>query len=230
MFKQALFSAFAIAFALPCVPAGAVTVINGTFDDNAAAYVVWPGYNGGTGAAGTNPSNPTGWTFTGGSGINPVFPDGPNQAPFNDGTNTGPFAFLQGVSRMEQSIAGFTVGGNYTLNLSFNARNCCGPVGEPAPTPLAEVYLNDVLLASSVALFPAPGGVVPGSIANGGNWYSAGIPFTAAADTITLSIRTMPAAGGDTTLIVDNVSIVPEPAMASLLACGMLGALVRRRR
>jgi hypothetical protein len=230
MFVKSLSTTAVLAFALTSVPARAATVINGTFDDNAAAYVVWPGYNGATGAAGTNPSNPTGWTFTGGSGINPVFPDGAGQAPFNDGTNTGAFAFLQGESRMEQSIGGFTVGGSYTLNLSFNARNCCGPEGQPAPTPLAEVYLNDVLLASSAALFPAPGGVIPGSVANGGNWYSAGLPFTAAADTILLSIRARPAAGGDTTLIVDNVSIVPEPAMASLLACGLLGALVRRRR
>lgn len=86
-----------LALGLPLSSAIAVTVINGTFDDNAAGYVVWPGYNGGSGAAGTNPTNPTGWIFTGGSGINPVSPDGAGQAPFNDGTNTGPFAFLQGV-------------------------------------------------------------------------------------------------------------------------------------
>ena len=215
-----------LALALPLSSVSAVTVINGTFDDNAAAYVVWPGYNGGTGGAGTNPSNPTGWTFTGGSGVNPVSPDGAGQAPFNDGTNTGPFAFLQGESRMEQSISGFSVGGEYTLSIDFNSRNCC----TPGSNPIAEVFLNDVLLASSAALFPAPGGVIPGTLANGGNWYSADIPFTAPADTLMLSIRTRPDIAGDTTLIVDNVSIVPEPAMAGLLACGLLVGVARRRR
>lgn len=217
--------AAAVAALLPLSAASAVTVVNGNFEDNASAYTVWPGYN--NGGPAINPATPTGWTSVGGVGINPVSPPGDGQAPFNDGANDGAFAFLQGVSRIEQTIAGFVVGGEYALNLDFNARNCC----TAGANPLAEVYLNDVLLASSAALFPAPGGVIPGSLANGGNWWNASIPFTAGAETITLSIRTQPVpAGGDTTLIVDNVSIVPEPATFALLACGLMTAFGRRRR
>ena len=86
-------------------------MINGDFSANAAQYVVWPGYNSGTGAPGTNPANPTGWTSTGGVGINPVTPTGAGQDPFNDGTNTTPFAFLQGTATLDQDITGFQIGG-----------------------------------------------------------------------------------------------------------------------
>lgn len=209
--------------ALSLVPASGVTVINGTFDDNAAAYTVWPGYNG---QNGVNPANPTGWTITGGGGINPVSPVGAGQDPFNDGASTGAFAFLQGETRLEQTIAGFAVGASYTLSLDFNARNCC----TAGAGPIADVYLNDVLLASSTDLFPAPGYVIPGTLANGGNWYNADLPFVAGANSITLSIRARPSAGGaDTTLIVDNVSVVPEPSTFAALVLS-LGLLARRRR
>lgn len=203
--------------------ASGVTVINGNFEDNAASYTVWPGYNG---QNGVNPASPTGWTATGGGGLNPVSPVGAGQDPFNDGISTGAFALLQGDTRLEQTIAGFTVGGSYTLSLDFNARNCC----TAGAGPIADVYLNDVLLASSTSLFPAPGYVIPGTLANGGNWYNADILFVAAADTLTLSIRSRPSAGGaDTTLIVDNVSIVPEPSTFAALLLS-LSLLARRRR
>jgi hypothetical protein len=220
-----LFALFAAGLSLSS--ATAATVINGTFDDNANLYTVWPGYNNGGAPDPINPANPTGWTITGGGGINPVFPDGANQSPFNDGANTGPFAFLQGATRIEQTIAGFSVGGSYALNLSFNSRNCC----TTGQGPIADVYLNDVLLASSTSSFPAPGFVVPATIGNGGNWYNVSIPFTADATDIVLSIRSsLSAPGADVTLLVDNVSIVPEPTGVALLLCGMLPLALRRRR
>jgi len=210
--------------------AAAATVVNGGFEDNAAGYTVWPGYNG---QGGVNPAGPTGWTVTGGGGINPVSPAGAGQDPFNDGASTGAFAFLQNTSRLDQDVAGFMIGGAYTLSFDFNARNCCAAPGGATPTPLAEVYLNDVLVGSSASLFPAPGGVIPGSLGNGGAWWSASIPFTATAEMITLSFRTTPSSGvltDDTTLILDNVAIVPEPGLLGLLACGLGGILARRRR
>ena len=218
----------ALAVAAMSLPAArAATVINGDFSANAAQYVVWPGYNSGTGAPGTNPANPTGWTSTGGVGINPVTPPGAGQDPFNDGTNTTPFAFLQGTATLDQDITGFQIGGSYVLSLDFNARNCC----TAGVRPRAEVFLDGTSIANSSSLFPAPGGVIPASVAAGGVWYHANIPFTAADTILTLSIRTTPdTAGGDTTLIVDNISIIPEPGIALLAFSALGGALVRRRR
>jgi hypothetical protein len=134
-------------------------------------------------------------------------------------------AFLQGTSHIEQAVSGFIPGREYVLSLEFNARNCCGDI------PIANLFLNGIPAGSSTDLFPAPGGVIP--VGGTNPWYAADIEFTAPEETVTLRIETMPAAGGDSTLLVDNVSfaLVPEPATGSLAAiAALLGLLPLRRR
>lgn len=211
---------------MPTLVSASVVIANGDFEQDAELFVVWPGYVGGANPTGTNPATIPGWTHTGGVGINPVQPGGAGDSPFNDPstTNTTYHAFIQGTASITQIVGGFTVGENYMLTLDTNARGCCGD------SPIAEVLLDGAVIGSSVDAFPAPGAVVPA--AADAPWYTFEIPFQATAETHSLSISTRPAAGGDASLVVDNVSIavVPEPSTGLLVAVGFGIALVRRRR
>ncbi|MCB1096156.1 MAG: PEP-CTERM sorting domain-containing protein [Verrucomicrobiae bacterium] len=204
----------------------AVVVANGDFEQDAELFVVWPGYVGGTNDSGTNPAAIPGWTNTGGVGINPVVPGAASDSPFDDPSTSNPthFAFIQGVASIAQIVGGFTVGENYVLSLDTNARGCCGDV------PIADILLDGSVIASSVDAFPEPGGVVPADPA--APWYHFDIPFVATSESHEISIATRPAAGGDASLVVDNVGIaaVPEPATGFLAIMGMGFMLLRRRR
>jgi hypothetical protein len=216
LFCLVLASGLVAASVLPA----AELVVNGDFEADTAGFVVWPGYVGGN-----NPAEIPSWTGTGGRGINPVVPGGAGDAPFRDnGGNTTSIAFLQGNSSIQQVLSGFTVGQDYVLSLDFNSRNCCGDF------PTAVIMLNDQVAGSSAELFPAPGSVPPVGGAN--PWYHADIEFTAPVDTITLTISAAPSAGGDATLIVDNVSVepVPEPSTVCLALAGLALVCVWRRR
>jgi hypothetical protein len=209
------------AFAVVLGQVSAVTVVNGDFETDANLFTVWPGYTGSG-----NPEAITGWTHTGGVGINPGgIPDA--GSPFDDPntTNATNFAFIQGTASLSQDVSGFSVGTEYLLGLDFNARGCCG---EPPEMPVAEVSLNGTLIASSVDLFGGVGGIPP--TAADAAWYHADVPFTATAETLTLTISTFPAAGGDSTLVIDNVSIIPEPSSALLSLVGLTLLGLRRRR
>lgn len=198
--------------------ASAQTVVNGDFEADTDLFVTWPGYAG----DGANPAQITGWTGIGGVGINPVVPGGAGDAPFRDnGDNSTSVAFIQGAASIEQDISGFTIGQDYILSLDFNARNCCGDM------PIATVELDGDVVASSADIFPPDGAIPP--VGGVEPWYHADVDFTAADSTLTLLIRSAAATGGDATLIVDNVSIVPEPA-TGLLAMGSLLSLVLFRR
>jgi hypothetical protein len=221
--KVSLLAAVAMLLAACVGPLGAQTVVNGDFEADLGAWVTWPGYA----ANGANPAEITGWTGTGGRGINPVVPDGAGDKPFRDnGNNTTAIAFLQGTSSIQQTVSGFVVGQPYVLSLDFNSRDCCGD------SPIGEIYLNDILAGSSEGLFPPPGVVPPVGGAN--PWYHADIDFDAPVDTITLRIAARPGAGGtgDATLLVDNVhfTLVPEPTSGVLGLLSVLGLLVARRR
>ncbi|MGK0190242.1 MAG: hypothetical protein ACI9R3_006065 [Verrucomicrobiales bacterium] len=219
-------TAFAILLMIPVAANAAVVVANGDFEQDVDLFVAWPGYVGGSNDAGTNPAAIPGWTNTGGVGINPVFPGAPSDSPFDDPSTTNPthFAFVQGIASITQIVGGFTVGENYVLSLDVNSRGCCGDV------PIADVLLDDVIIGSSVDAFPAPGGVVPADPAAA--WYHFDIPFAATAESHSISISTNPAAGGDATVVVDNVGIavVPEPSTGLLAGLGICSFLLRRRR
>ena len=197
-------------------------VVNGDFETDTELWTLWPGY---AGQNGVNPPEITGWIGMGGRGINPVVPGGPTDAPFRDnGANVSHVAFLQGVAYIEQQIAGFSVGSTYWLGIDFNARNCC------TDFPVATLFLNGQPLASSADLFPAPGTIPPVGEAN--PWYHADIPFTALEEIITLRVSSQPAAGGDASLVVDNISVrlIPEPATALLGALGIAAIALLSRR
>ena len=200
-------------------PAAAQTVVNGDFETDTDLFVTWPGYT----ANGANPAQITGWTGMGGVGINPVVPGGAGDAPFRDnGDNSTSVGFIQGAASIEQDISGFTIGQDYVLSLDFNARNCCGDM------PIAMVELDGVVVASSEDIFPPTGAVPP--VGGDEPWYHADIDFTASDTTLTLLIRSAAAAAGDATFLVDNVSIVPEPATGLLAMGGLLSLLLLRRR
>jgi len=187
-------------------------VVNGDFEADAGAFVTWPGYLGGD-----NPAAITGWTGTGGLAINPVAPGGEGDAPFRDnGANDTTVAVMQGASTLEQDLVGMIVGQEYVLSVDFNARDCCGDF------PVATIALDGVLVAATSELFPDPGAVIPVGDAN--PWYHADIPFVAEDSTITLLLSSGPAAGGDATMLIDNVSVmpIPEPSTAVLALVGLL--------
>src|SRR5690606_2604874 len=123
---------------------------------------------------------------------------------------------------IEQTVSGFNIGQDYILSLDFNSRNCCGDF------PIGTITLNGILAGSTVALFPAPGSIP--AVGDGNDWYHADIDFTAPTSDIVLRITTAPGAGGDSTMLVDNVSFraVPEPTSAALLLAGVLGLAARR--
>jgi hypothetical protein len=209
--------AFALILLCTLSASGAPTVVNGDFEADTAAWTVWPGYVGGG-----NPAEISGWIGSGGRGVNPVT-DG--SAPFRDnGDNTTAIAFLQGASYIEQTVSGFAVGSDYVLSLDFNARNCCGDM------PIGVITLNGIEAGNSADLFPPPGGVIP--VGGTNPWYHVDIPFTSPTTDITVRISASAAAGGDSTLIVDNVSfaLVPEPASGTLLLLGLAGCAAARRR
>ena len=141
-------------------------------------FEVWPGYAGGTEVV-----------------------DGPG-APFRDnGDNMTAVAFMQGASSLSQIVEGLTPGEQYVLSIDFNARACCG--GE---IPTAELEMDGVLIDD----FPGDElfeGIAPVGANN--PWYQFSMPFVAENDNVELIVRTGPAGvgGGDSTLIIDNVSI-----------------------
>lgn len=213
--------AFLAALCVPMLWVGTVwaqpVVVNGDFELNSDAFTVWPGYIGGG-----NPEAIEGWTSGGGIGLNPI---STGEAPFRDnGNNDTHVALLQGESSIEQTVSGFTPGLDYVLTVEFNSRNCCEDV------PIGEIYLNDILAASSLDLPFPDGGIVP--VGEGGDWYVADIPFTAPGEDVTVRIATRPLAGGDSTMLVDNVRIsaVPEPASIGTFLVGLLGLALRRSR
>jgi len=204
-------------------------VVNGDFEADTDLWVTWPGYVSPQSAG--NPANITGWTGTVGSGhgINPVVPNGAGDAPFRDnGNNLTSVAFLQGTAFIEQTITGLVVGQEYVMSMDFNARNCCG---DPLDHPIGTLSVNGTVVASTTELFPAPGGIIP--VGGEEPWYSyVSDPFPAPAESLTLRIDTTPAAGGDTTMLVDNVSVqlVPEPSSALLALLGLFGLMKCRPR
>ena len=206
---------------------GAVNLVNGDFETGADQFVQWPGYVGGTGDAGTNPAQITGWTGDGGHGINPVVPGAAGDSPFDDPSswNSTNFAFLQGVSHIEQTVTGFSVGAEYLLSVDFNSRGCCGGV------PVTEISFNGTVVAGSVDVFGGDG-AIPTAM-DPDPWYHADLPFTAPADSLTIRFATSPVvAGTDATLVLDNIQItqVPEPSTGFFVLLTGLAACVFRRR
>lgn len=121
-------------------------------------------------------------------------------APFRDNGNNGTsVAFLQGAATLTQTINGMEVGKTYTVSLDFNARNCCGDA------PIGELLINGELVEDFPGNGLADGVVTPVGGLN--NWYKYSRNITATATSMELTISTRAANGGDSTLIIDNVSV-----------------------
>lgn len=174
-----------------------IAMTNPSFE--ADAFLYWPGYSGANpGGTSTDPGDNwaiTGWTQSHleGSGINPI---SNGASPFADngviphGTNV---VFLQAAdSTLSQTVSGLTVGSQYYLHYYENGRS--------GGTPSLAVKLGDNIL---VPVHPVP----PGG-------YRAVYSDVFAATTTGGELvfeKTNPA-GGDTTVLIDNVTFVPVAA------------------
>ena len=129
-------------------------------------------------------------------------PTGAN-SPFRDnGDNLTSVAFLQGASSLAQTVPGLDEGGVYVLSLDFNARNCCGN-----EVPVAELLLDGVLVQDFPGNGLDDGAVFP----VGGNepWYRYETLIFPEDATLEIMVNTFPESGGDSTLLIDNVSLRP---------------------
>jgi hypothetical protein len=170
--------------ASPPAAAPAPTFANPSFEaDN---FTVFPGYVSGNGPI-------TGWTALGGHGVNPGTFGGPfsDNGAIPDGTKV---AFLQADGALSQVVSGFSIGSTYQIHFFENART-----GATAPACEVQVDGSTVLAAHSVT----PVG--------GSNPYHEMVtdPFLATATAMEVAFVKSNPAGGDTTLLIDNVSVIP---------------------
>ena len=206
-------------------------VINGDFELEAEEFVVLPGYVGGSNDAGEmNPAEIPEWFGTGGRGINPVSAPSDNPAdilgwsgaggrginpiangdsPFRDnGDNDTVAAFLQGIAEIRQEVSRLSVGTNYTLAFDFNARNCCGDI------PIGTFSLN----GAAIPLDGFSDAIPP--VGDSEPWYQAEFMFPAPEPEMSFVFSSQPMAGGDSTLLLDNIELVAEGSDVNLITNG----------
>ncbi len=127
--------------------------------------------------------------WEGGSGVNG------GDGPFHD---NGPIpdrariAFLQTTQTISQQIRGLEPGKNYWLQVRYNSRNCCG--GE---VPDMTVSVDGTPLGTEESIQPA-----------NGPYYFRNFEFVAADQVALVEISTQPHSGGDSTLLIDAVTVV----------------------
>ncbi|MHC1762959.1 MAG: immunoglobulin domain-containing protein [Verrucomicrobiia bacterium] len=174
----------------------------------ADTFEAWPGYSGDNNPGG-NPDTPpgpnapiTGWTQDDvtGSGLNPI---ANGASPFADNgiiPHGRQVAFIQGVGgtgSLAQTVPGLTAGSQYYLHFYENSRSATA-------APTLEVQLNGTPLIPAHAVPPVGGGSLYREVISD--------VFTATGTSADLLfVKTSPA-GGDTTVLIDNVTIVPVPA------------------
>ena len=168
----------------------------------ADSFISWPGYSGDNPGNANTPAGPntpiTGWTQSdlAGSGINPIS-DG--ESPFADNgaiPNGKQVVFIQGDTTLSQTVSGLTSGSQYYVHYYENSRTTV--------TPSLEVSLGTTILIPAHAV-PAVGGSNPYR-----EVYSDVLTATAAS--VDLVFAKSNPLGGDSTVLIDNVAIVPVPA------------------
>jgi hypothetical protein len=168
-------------------------LVNPSFE--ADTFTVFPGYVSGNGPI-------TGWSALPGHGVNPGTFGGPftDNGTIPDGTKA---AFLQEDGAMRQVINGLSIGANYQIRYFENSRNCCN-----GTAPFVEVKIGATTIVSAHAV-PPVGGAAP---------YREVLSdvFAATSSAMELSIIKSNPQGGDTTLLIDNVSIV-APGTAPII-------------
>ena len=178
-----------------------ISVINPSFQaDN---FSTFPGYIGGA-----NPAAITGWTGTGGHGINGLTLGA--GSPFADNgifPDNDQVAFIQGTGSLSQSLSGFSVGDVYWVQGFANARACCGDI------PSVSVSLGGSPLLTNQPLTPVEGGgsrTLP--------WYFVNLPWTANATFGALTISSTAFAGGDASLAIDGISVIRRTTLDIVIA------------
>ena len=162
----------------------AQTIPNPSFESN--SYTVFPGYSSGNGGV------ISGWTLSGGVGLNPA-----SGIPFADNgaiPNGASVAFLQGTASLSTTISGLTIGQTYTVTFRANRR---GTMFDPIPS----WSLNGGSFAAFTAS-PAVGGQ--------NAYYTVSGSFNATATTAALVVRNT--STQDATLLVDAFTIAVVPA------------------
>ena len=206
-----------VLLACDVLPLGATPIlVNGDFSANANQYVVWPGYNGftaTTGGTGTNPASPTGWTATGGSGINgTATPNatgssalggagiGSKSTPFTDNGNSPPaVAFMQAAptpsspDTLSQTVGGFTVGQQYVLQFDYKM---------PARRIANHVYYHGRHTATRLM------NATP--VSAGNPYYHEIIPFTATSANEQIQISSFATRNTDSTLLLSNFQVTQQ--------------------
>jgi len=209
MSKLSLVAALAVTAGLLAAPAGAVTIINGSFEDASVAPGSYTTLFAGSTAI-------DGWTV-GGDSVDYIggyweAADGVRSLDLS-GNNKG---------SISQLLTGLTVGGHYQVRF-FLAGNPDGGAG----TKVAVASDGDA--QSGNFFFPQAGNTKSDM-----GWAEQVFNFTAAASTANLTFSaTLNDAYGPA---LDNVSIsggaVPEPASWAMMIAGFggVGAMMRRRR
>lgn len=168
----------------------------------ADSYVSWPGYSGDNPGNATTPPGQngpiTGWTLSNlnDAGINPIS-DG--SSPFADNgrvPNGKQVAFLQLPRTLSQAVSGLTPGAQYYLHYNENARSV-------VTLPAVAAKVGDIVVVPEHLVTPV-GGSNP--------YYDIYGAFTAAAATMDVTFTKTSPQGGDSTVLLDNVAIVPIPA------------------
>ena len=119
---------------------------------------------------------------------------------------------------LEQTVNGFVAGQTYTLSYDENSR-----AGTSAP--LVEVLVGgQVVVASHVDTAVDAGGTFATPFR-----VETSVPFTVPVSGSAL-VEFRVTTSGDSTALIDNVSITPEPATFGVMAIGALGLLARRRQ
>lgn len=130
--------------------------------------------------------------WSGGSGINNA-----SQPFFDNGlaVDRDHLAFIQGSGQLSQTITGLSVGQRYAVQFFYNVRNCCGG------TMALAARVDGVELANVPEI----------TAAGAGNpFYFLNVPFTATATSAVLEFAAT--AGGDASLLIDGVCIIPQTA------------------
>lgn len=178
--------------------ADSIVVINPSFQ--AQDFPDFPGYIN----SARNPATITGWTGTGGVGVNGT--DIGAGTPFADNGNfpdNTRVAFIQGTGSLSQDLNGFVPGSVYWVQGFANARDCCGDL------PRVSVTMGTNTLLPPTTLAP---------VGNGNPYVFVNLPWTANASSATLSISSAPSAGGDASLTIDGISVIRRTAQDIVIA------------